>query len=776
MESLLKKQSDSLSKIVDLSEDSKKAQLKTLSETEAIKSNSKQSDAEIVKQLSNVDDSLKQGFEKSKLANNMARLAKTMEKSFSGDGVGKVTDATMGRRDYRGLGERIRDKVVGKGGDKYDKDSLKYKFTTLRGFADMTGVVKHDSKGLFGDMLAKREDRQKFAENAVKLNPQEKNLKQYGGDESKVIDKYKKQFDSTQVTEKALRAKQNELNKLKEGGLSDEEIARTTGGKKLNKEKADLATTLGKTDYRFKGMAKAEEADATPDKQTTTTKSKAKNNVIPFPVAGGEVGGVKAGNDTQEAQNENARAMQEQTDLLVKIEENTRGATSTETKKEEPKKGKGIFGTIIDAIQAALGTALSSIGSLLMRGLTSAMKFLFNPANIMKMLKGFALVAIVGAVINGLIDGVKAFVATGSITEALIAGFGGMLEFLTFGLFDAESLRSLVDGISGFVNDYIIEPIKNFFGFLGESFDKYIAQPIMEAFSYIGGLFTEYIVDPIKKFFAPVADFFKKIKDQVFGFLEDFGIPEIGFTIPIIGKKVSIGPFYPFRPEKGENRVGGSSSLEQSSGPKGESSDFKQSVVSSGGSEYTGDRTNETEAQKRRRDAYSKDTTNVLDTREKVVDGKATYDKNLATFDPATGKSTLSGDAAGPEGQREISKRAFRNIKSNALKGNEKEVAEIVKEDDAYQKLSWFDKRKVDVGYAKATDLMTSNTPESANKVAGASATNDKAKMDAGKSQANNTVVAPTTNISNNTQNQVVKLPARNTDPAVTSYISSRYA
>ena len=139
-----------------------------------------------------------------------------------------------------------------------------------------------------------------------------------------------------------------------------------------------------------------------------------------------------------------------------------------------------------------------------------------------------------------------------------------------------------------------------------------------------------------------------------------------------------------------ENRVGGSSSLEQSSGPKGESSDFKQSVISSGGSEYTGDRTNETEDQKRRRDAYSKDTTNVLDTREKVVDGKATFDKNLATFDPATGKSTLSGDAAGPTGEREISNRAFRKIKSNAASGNEKEVAEIVKEDDAYQKLSFF--------------------------------------------------------------------------------------
>jgi hypothetical protein len=156
---------------------------------------------------------------------------------------------------------------------------------------------------------------------------------------------------------------------------------------------------------------------------------------------------------------------------------------------------------------------------------------------------------IIGSLVNGIIDGFKAFMETGSIAEALIAGFGGILSFLTFGLIDAKTIRSIVDWFSGFIDDYIIQPLKDFFGFLGKAFDKYIAEPIMSAMTAVGDMLNEYIVEPIKTFFAPLVDFFKNIKDQVFGFLEGFGIPEVGFTIPVIGKKVTIGPFYPFKKE-----------------------------------------------------------------------------------------------------------------------------------------------------------------------------------------------------------------------------------
>jgi hypothetical protein len=298
-------------------------------------------------------------------------------------------------------------------------------------------------------------------------------------------------------------------------------------------------------------------------------------------------------------------------------------------------------------------------------------------------------------------------------------------------------------------------------------------------------LLNDYIIDPLSNAFKPVTTFFKSIAEKVMGFFEDFGIPEMGFSV--LGKKFSIGPYYPFRPEQGSNRVGGGSSMEETSNKDGETSTFKQSVVSSGGSEYTGDRTNETPAQKLRRDEMSKDKTNVLINKEVVKDGKATFDQNLATFDPATGKSTLSGDAvlnqregtlaAGQE-SREISKRAFSKIKKEGLNDTGTSIADIVKEDDAYQKLSFFDKMKVDVGYAKATYLLVAASPTktpTAEKVTQQSSDNAVAKMPTQTAPSNNNIVnAPVT--TNNKTTQLIKSPTRNQESSQTKYLDSRYA
>jgi hypothetical protein len=71
----------------------------------------------------------------------------------------------------------------------------------------------------------------------------------------------------------------------------------------------------------------------------------------------------------------------------------------------------------------------------------------------------------------------------------------------------------------------------------------------MKFASFLGDTFQKYIADPLSEVFKPVTDFFKGIKDSVFGMLENIGIPEISFTIPVINKKVSVGPFYPFKAE-----------------------------------------------------------------------------------------------------------------------------------------------------------------------------------------------------------------------------------
>jgi len=410
----------------------------------------------------------------------------------------------------------------------------------------------------------------------------------------------------------------------------------------------------------------------------------------------------------------------------------------------------------------------------------------------------------------GAIIGTAILPGVGTAVGAII---GGIVGGLAGGKFGKEIGKIATDGA-----------LK-----LKEGFDEFIKKPFMEFFDKITNVFNEYIITPLKEFFAPVTDFFKKIKDQVFGFLEDFGIPEIGFTIPIINKKVSIGPFYPFRPKEGENRVASNASSDLSSSSGGDSSKSNQNIVTSGKTEYSKEYlVKETPEQKIRRERMSKDTTEVVSRGEKVVDGKATYTQNLASFDPATGKSTISGDV----GEREISKRAFNKIKSNAKEGGSADkVAEIVKEDDAYQKLGYLDKRKVDVGYAKATELLAAQKPavektqtflgkpvvtapsttpagttmqnadgtkrlmttqevasakaDMLNKTSmspptAASAVYNKSADNAGAAitpapSSSNTVIAPTTNVNNNTT-QIVRLPPRNQDVSLQTYMNSRYA
>lgn len=937
MQTLLKKQNDSLLKLVDLSEDNRLAQLNSLSEIEKSNEQNKDNSEEVVKVLSKVNDSIKNGFEKSKLASNMAKLAKTMEKSFSKESVNKITEAATGRREYRGIGERIRDKVMGRDGDKYDKDSLRYKFTTLKGFADTAGIVKAGSTGLFGDMLAKREEKQKYIENAIKLNPQQKNLAQYGGDESKVREYYGKQFEEVKIGEKQLSSKQREIDTLKQGGLSDEEIQRTTGGKKLLKEKASLATTLGKTDFRFKGLSKKEEADGADE----TVKS---SNVFP----------ISSAKDisSKEAQNENARAMQEQTELLYQIEENTR---PSEVKVQKQKKDKGdgfnfspiglmgsalavTLGGIVGAIQGqlkaikfftklltptslieALNKSFLNITAKVSKSISSfvaglSMQFDLLKAGFVEKMKTFGttfddvfnsvkkffsfsedsrmfkifstikstvtkfLDPIVDAftaikemgsgkiaksveflknVFSGISDfftglGSKLgkftslFQATSKIVAKIaypltvimaiwdtvkgaLAGFEkdgivgaiggaikGLFNSLVFGLVDMiKGGISWIAGALGFTavekfldsfsfqdifSDFVdvvlfipqqiqnlimspIETLKKLGDSLMNMFDpvKDIVGQMVDAFLWlpkqIVGLIDEYIITPLADIFKPVTDFFAKIKDQVFGFLEDFGIPEIGFTIPIIGKKVSIGPFYPFRPEQGVNRVASSTSLNQSGSSSGEdSSNFKQNITSSGKT-----------ATRNLKDGsvtYSDDKTEVLNIEEKSIvgkDGKATaaFSTTMATFDPKTGKASYSNedDVNNPIYDAPLTKGGFREIKKASREGaGSDKIKEIIREDEAYQKLGFFDKRKVDVGYAKATELIAQQPPTQATTVAKASAVNEQTKMDASKPVSQgNTLVAPTTNISNNTQNQVVKLSPRNTDPSLMSYLTSRY-
>jgi hypothetical protein len=320
------------------------------------------------------------------------------------------------------------------------KQSVKDKFGSLSGILDTFGIVKKDSGGIVSNMLGKRDAQKSFI----------KEQKMLGSTDSDEV--LKQKFSKAQSTSKKIKENEEKINVYKKMGLSEEQIQATPGASLLQNRSA-LASEYSKHDL--------------------------KGSLI-----------SSDGQSPAEVQEEAARATEEQSNILKQIAENTSpdGKGKPAAAVEKPKEGGGL----LDTIMGFLG-----------EGFMSAIKSIFSPKMLFKAIsKVFAPLMIIGALVNGIMDGFKEFQETGDIGKALIAGLGGVLEFLTFGLIDKEALSNIIESVSGFVNDYIVQPL---------------------------------------------SDFFKGVKDNVLALVESIGIPEVKFKIPVINKEVSIGPFYPFK-------------------------------------------------------------------------------------------------------------------------------------------------------------------------------------------------------------------------------------
>jgi hypothetical protein len=202
-------------------------------------------------------------------------------------------------------------------------------------------------------------------------------------------------------------------------------------------------------------------------------------------------GGTPAGKN-KEADLETAKAAQEQTSLLKTIADKIGGdgAKRVPIARTEATDGKG--GGLMDTIMGFMGD-----------GLMTALKALFSPGNILKSLgKVFAIGMIIGALFQGVMDGFDEYMKTGDIGKALIAGLAGIVDFLTFGLFDKDKIKEVIGDFAAWTDEHLIQP------------------------------FVKFITG---------------IKDSFMSLIENIGIPEIKFTIPVINKEVAIGPFFPFK-------------------------------------------------------------------------------------------------------------------------------------------------------------------------------------------------------------------------------------
>ena len=134
-----------------------------------------------------------------------------------------------------------------------------------------------------------------------------------------------------------------------------------------------------------------------------------------------------------------------------------------------------------EAKKGGLLGLVSKFGS----GIAAAFKKVFNFKNLLKVFKKIFLpIAIIGSLFKGIKDGFERYRETGSISEAIFAGLGGVLEFLTFGFFGEDTIRNIYDKLSSFFEPVsksiqkVFGGIKDFFaGLFGKKVENVTPSP-----------------------------------------------------------------------------------------------------------------------------------------------------------------------------------------------------------------------------------------------------------------------------------------------------------
>jgi hypothetical protein len=116
------------------------------------------------------------------------------------------------------------------------------------------------------------------------------------------------------------------------------------------------------------------------------------------------------------------------------------------------------------------GGMLDSIMGMFSGNFMESIKSIFNVKNLISVFKKvFLPLAIIGTLFSGITAGFKKYQETGSFSEAVVAGLGGMLKFLTFGLFGEDTLKSMFDSIANFFSP-ITDTISNIFNGIKDFF------------------------------------------------------------------------------------------------------------------------------------------------------------------------------------------------------------------------------------------------------------------------------------------------------------------
>lgn len=273
----------------------------------------------------------------------------------------------------------------------------------------------------------------------------------------------------------------------------------------------------------------------------------------------------------EEALNESQRLQDQTLKLLSTIADNTKVKVDIKSK-EKPQEQRGIFDSLKESIMGALGIGgAKTLGGAAMGMGKKALGFLGGGAG--KVLGPIAAIADAAYQTFGVFDKTNKELEAGTITEreatvkkggGVGKGVGVLGGTLAGGKIGAMIGSAILPGVGTAVGGILGGILGGFatsdFGQkagelitdgalkLKDGFGEYVVKPMTDMFNMLSTAFQENIVDPIKTFVKDVGTFFSDLKTKVVTFVENFGIPEISYTIPVIGKTVSIGPFYPFKP------------------------------------------------------------------------------------------------------------------------------------------------------------------------------------------------------------------------------------
>lgn len=386
-----------------------------------------------------------------------------------------IAEMAKGMKVFKTLGEKMQDK----------REGLAEKFGIANGGLKKTVLGALNVGGVFNKTLARDEfiERQK-ALGAAPMQDSNGKVVETAKDFKKRLNS---NFEGANAATKSIQKNEKALDKLKSiTGITNEEQlnAQSPAAAKLFANRTTLNDNLGKydrgTNQFSPDMKNAQMAGLLP---TSTTPELGKT---PTATAAESVQSAEVAQETK-------KSLEENTNLLKAIVVNTGGDTLKSAKSVAPPAPAG--GGLLDTIMSFLGD-----------GLMSAFKRILNPMAILKALgKVFAIGMIVGALFEGVMDGFDEFMKTGDIGKALIAGLAGIIDFLTFGLFDKDKIKEVIGDFSKWTYDHLVKPFVNF-----------------------------------------ISD----IKDSFMSMLEGINIPKIDiskFTKYIPGAPDSIGPFYPFK-------------------------------------------------------------------------------------------------------------------------------------------------------------------------------------------------------------------------------------